>query len=192
VKKRIVIVGVGALGSHLALLVRNLDASIVVIDFDRVERKNVLSQFHTEMSVGKNKATALQQAMSGLFKVKVEAVPHRLTPDNADALLAKADLVVDCLDNGASRRAVQDLVRAKGIPCLHGALAPDGAFGRVVWDESFAIDDESGAGAATCEDGEHLPFIALVSAFMARAVQRFVQDGRRIGFQVHPGGVTPL
>ncbi len=56
----------------------------------------------------------------------------------------------------------------------------------------FAIDDEAGMGAATCEDGEHLPFIINVSSYMAASVQRFLKDGKKIGFQVHPGGVVTI
>jgi molybdopterin/thiamine biosynthesis adenylyltransferase len=190
--KKIVIVGVGALGSHLVLMGRNFGASVKVIDMDRIEKKNVMSQFHTNMAVGKNKADALKQAMQGLFGIKIDAIPHRLTTDNVEQLLGSADLVVDCLDNGASRRIIQNFVRARKIACLHGALAPDGGFGRVVWDESFAIDDETGMGAATCEDGEHLPFITTVSSYMASSVQRFLKDGRKVGFQVHPGGVVVI
>lgn len=190
--KKIVIVGVGALGSHLTLLIRNLPARMVVVDMDRIEKKNVLSQFHTNMTVGKNKADALKQSMQGLFGVKMDANPHRLTADNVEQMLGGADLVVDCLDNGVSRRVIQTYVRAKGIPCLHGALAPNGGFGRVIWDAGFTIDDEAGMGAATCEDGEHLPFIVNVSSYMAIAVQRFLKDGSTVGFQIHPGGVARI
>ena len=190
--KKLVIVGVGALGSHLVLFARNIPAQFRIVDMDRVERKNVMRQFHTNMAVGKNKADALKQAMHGLFGIKIEAVPHRLTTDNVEQLLGGADLVVDCLDNGASRKIIQTYVRAKGIPCLHGALAPDGGFGRVVWDSSFVIDDETGMGAATCEDGEHLPFITTVSSYMAASVQQFLKDGRKVGFQVHPAGVIAI
>lgn len=184
---KLVVVGVGALGSHLALLLRNVGRPLVLVDFDRVEAKNTMSQFHTKLGLGRNKAQALQQSLKGLFGVDATAVPHRLTADNVEVLLGGASLVVDCLDNGESRRIVQGFVRARGIACLHGALAPDGAFGRVVWDEDFAIDDGA-AGAATCEDGAHLPFVALVSAHLAMAVQRFLADGRKTGVQVHPGG----
>lgn len=188
--KKIVIVGVGALGSHLGLSIRNLDAKLVCVDDDRIEAKNTMSQFHTVMSLGKNKALAFQQSLAGLFKVKVEAVPHRLTQDNVTTLLGDADLVVDCLDNAASRQVIQDFVRLKGIPCLHGALDPDGSFGRIIWDSDFVIDHEGTVGAATCEDGRHLPFIALVSSCLAYSTQRFIEKGQKIAFQVHPGGAV--
>lgn len=187
--KRVTIVGVGALGSHLALALRN-EAELRVIDFDRVEQKNVLAQFHGKPSVGKNKAEALKQSLQLLFGLKLEAVPHRLTADNARELLG-GDLVIDCLDNAASRALVQAEVRRRALPCLHGALAADGQFGRVAWDETFAIDEAAtGGGVATCEGGEHLPFIGVVSAYLARAAQVFLREGRRVGYQIHPGGTV--
>jgi len=186
----VVVVGVGALGSHAVQFLRSAGATIRVVDFDRVEQRNTASQFHGKPSVGKAKVVALQQTMQFLFGSKLEIVPHKLVEDNARELLGKADLVLDCLDNGASRRVVQGFVRAASIPCLHGALAADGSFGRVVWDDDFVIDDESSAGAATCEDGAHLPFIAITAAYLSRAAQEFLARREKLGFHVHPGGAT--
>ncbi|MFT5685938.1 MAG: molybdopterin/thiamine biosynthesis adenylyltransferase [Myxococcota bacterium] len=191
-ERNIIIVGVGALGSHLLLLSRNLPGRFTVVDFDRVERKNTLSQFHSRMGVGRNKAAAMQQAMQGLFGLRIQSVPHRLTPDNVTSLLSGADLVVDCVDNAATRQLIQEHVRAEGIPCLHGALAADGSYARIMWDEVFTIDGDGEAGQATCEDGEHLPFIAMVSARMAMAVQGFLADGARGSVHLHPGGILTV
>jgi len=188
---KVVVVGVGALGSHLVLFGRNWDVSFAVVDFDRVEHKNVLSQFHSKMGVGRNKAQAMQQAMQGLFGIRLEAVPHRLTADNVEALLSGAGLVVDCVDNAPTRQLIQDFVRKEGIPCLHGAVAADGSYARVMWDPIFAIDG-GGEGQATCEDGEFLPFIAGVSSRMAGIVQQFLADGSQRSEHMHPGGVITL
>jgi len=190
--KRVIVVGVGALGSHAVLLLRNTGAAVTVVDFDRVEQKNVLSQFHARPHVGKTKVEALKQTMQFLFGVKIEPNPNRLTADNVRALLGGADLVLDCLDDGDARRVVQGFVRANAIPCLHGALAAGGEFGRVVWDEAFAIDDASTAGAATCEDGQHVPFIALTASCLAHAAATFLRGGDKVGFSVSPGGVLRI
>jgi hypothetical protein len=183
---RIVVVGVGALGSHVVQLGRSLPVQWKVIDFDRIEAKNVLAQFHTRMGVGKNKAQALQQAMQGMFGVKIDAIPHRLTADNTEALLGDADLVVDCLDNAEARNLVQQFVRARGIACVHGALAPGGELGRVVWDHLFVIDSEATPGQETCEGGEHLTFIAQTAATLAQAIALYVGNRRRISTQLLP------
>lgn len=187
---RVVVIGVGALGSHVVQLVRNLDIKLVLVDFDRVEQRNVQSQFHSRPSVGKSKVEGLRNMIQLLFDLRVETNPRKVTSLNVEAILGKADLVLDCLDNAESRRLVQAFVRDKGIPCLHGALAPDGMFGQVLWDEDFMIDEEDVEGQATCEGGEFLPFIGVVSSLMALAVQRFVDDDRRVGYNASPGGVA--
>lgn len=184
----VVIVGIGALGSHLVQFVRNEKCALRVVDMDRVEQKNVMSQFHGKPGVGKSKVTALQQMMDFLFKRSLQVAGHKLVANNIDALMKDAILVVDCLDNGASRKLVQNYVRSRNLPCLHGALAPNGEFGRSIWDEEFVIDSEAGAGAVTCEDGEFLPFIALTAAYMARSVQIFLRQKRKVGFSISPAG----
>lgn len=184
----ITVVGVGALGSHVTLFLRN-EATIKIVDFDRVDRKNVLAQFHGNPGVGKGKVQALQQAMQFMFGLKLAGVPHRLTKDNTDVVLGGADLIIDCLDNAAARQLVQGYVRQHKIPCLHGALAADGSYGQVAWDEGFVIDSENVAGQPTCEGGEHLPFIALVSSVIAKAAQEFIQRGKMTSYAVNPGGV---
>lgn len=186
--KKIVVVGVGALGSHTVQFLRNLDVDFTVIDFDRIEAKNVQSQFHAKPSTGKFKTAALQQTMHFLFGTKIEAVPHRLTTDNVKELLNKADLVIDALDNGPSRKLVQDYAVKEGIPCVHGALAADGAFGRSVWTDKFKID-ETAVGGATCENGEHLPFVVITAAYIAKSVQEFIKTGKKIGFEISPFSV---
>ena len=185
--KIVTVVGVGALGSHLVQFLRNEAVAIRVIDFDRVEQKNVQSQFHGKPAIGKKKVDSLKQTMQLLYGEKIQTISNKLVSENVEALLT-GDLIVDCLDNAASRQLVQDWVRSHDIPCLHGALAPDGSFGRVVWDEDFVIDSEAGMGMATCEDGLHLPFIAITSAHLARAAQVFFLDNHKIGFSISASG----
>ena len=189
----VTIVGCGALGSHVLQFLRNMEnVSFRLIDFDRVEQKNVLSQFHSKAAVGKNKTLALQQLMQLLYSKKPDIIPHKLVENNVQELLSNSKLVIDCLDNGASRKLVQNFVRKHNIPCLHGALAADGSFGCVVWDENFKIDDEPASGAATCENGEHLPFIAIASAYIAQSAQAFLTKGQKYGFNVHPAGAMKI
>lgn len=184
---QITVVGVGALGSHLIPLLRNLKAELSVIDFDRVEQKNVQSQFHSKTSVGKLKVLGLQQTMQFLFKVKLNTNSNKLIGKNAKQLLSSADLLVDCLDNAESRNIVQTYARKHKIPCVHGALAADGAYAQIAWNNDFLIDENPGE-APTCEDGEHLPFISIVSSYLAYSIQTFIGSRKTQGFQVFPGG----
>src|SRR3972149_4291292 len=102
--------------------------------------------------MGKNKALALRDLLGFLFGIKAEGIPHKYTEDNRWAMLKGAELIIDCLDNGVSRKLLQ--ASACGTHLLPGALAADGAFGRVIWDEDFIVD-EGAEGAATCAGGEH-------------------------------------
>jgi len=189
--KNVTIIGAGALGSHVVQFLRG-EAKLRVIDFDRIEAKNVLAQFHGKSHIGKSKVEALKQTMNFLWNVKVDTIPHKLVQNNADALLGGWDLIIDTLDNGEARRIVQAYVRAHNTPCLHGALAADGAFGRVIWDAQFVIDEEDSQGAPTCEGGEHLPYIGIVSAYLARAAQVFLRHGKKIGFSISPTNVIQV
>lgn len=190
-QKLVTVVGVGALGSHVVQFLRN-EAQLRVIDFDRVEAKNTLAQFHGKPGNGKLKVAALQGTMQFMWGVKINTNSNKLVDSNVTALLQHSDLVIDCLDNGAARRLVQRYVRETSTPCLHGALAAGGAFGRVIWDEEFIIDDEPTGGAPTCEDGQHLPFIARVSAYLARAAQIWLRHGNQIGFSISPVNVISV
>lgn len=182
----VTIVGVGALGSHVAPLLRECGVRLRVVDYDRVETKNLQSQFFAKNSIGKNKAQSIAQMMQFLWGTKIETRPVLLESGNVVELLKGSSLVLDCLDNVKSRQTVQNQVRAQKVPCLHGALAPNGLMGRVIWDEDFVIDSESIQGAATCEDGDHLPFISLTSSYLARAAQEFLDTGKRLSFDVYP------
>ncbi len=188
---RLVICGVGALGSTAAVLCRNLPASLALVDFDRVESKNLLAQAYVKQSVGKNKAEALKAQLLNFHGVKAEAFGVRLTADNVAQLCAGAGLLVDCFDNAASRGLLSAHARATGTPLLHAALSGDGTFGLVRWDERFTPDAEDHAGQATCEGGEHLPLIGLLAATLARAVQDFVTAGVRRDAMVGLAAVTP-
>jgi len=189
---RIVFCGVGALGSTAAVLCRSLGAELRLVDFDRVETKNLAAQSFVKQSIGKNKAEALKLQFWNFWTVKVEALGVRVVDDNVAEVCAGADLIVDCFDNRASREVLSAHARAHHTPLVHAALAADGSFGLVRWDERFTPDAEDHAGQATCEGGEHLPFIGLLASALARAIQEFVKNGRRRDAMVSLSAVTTL
>ena len=187
---RIVVCGVGALGSTAVSLCRNLSAELRLVDFDRVESKNLAAQWFVRPSLGKNKAEAARLQLANFYGVRSEALGVRLAAHNAAQLLAGCDLAVDCFDNADSRLALSAAARAQGLPLVHGALAADGTFGLVRWDERFVPDREDVPGQPTCEGGEHLPMIGLVGATLARAIQDFARSGARHDYSISLSGVT--
>ena len=187
---KVVVCGVGALGSTAVHYCRNLDVELRLVDFDRVESKNLAAQWFVKQSVGKNKAEAVRLQLANFYGAKAEALGVRLAATNAAQLLAGCGLAVDCFDNADSRIALSDAARAAGVPLVHAALAGDGTFGIVRWDERFVADREDVAGQATCEGGEHLPMIGLVGATLARAIQDFVRGGDRRDYMISLSGVV--
>ena len=188
----ITIVGAGALGSHVALVLRNMKQGLTICDFDRIDSHNMRAQFLGRMGVGKNKAQSLSQSLYGMFGVKTVFIPHKLAKDNVSTVLANSELVIDCTDNLAARQVIQQYCRTSGLPCLHGALSADGTFARVIWSELFVPDSEGTAGEATCVDGEHLPFFVLVASYVALEAQRFLQTAKKWSLQITPAGVIRL
>lgn len=187
---RIVFCGVGALGSTAAVLCRNLKATLVLVDFDRVESKNLLAQAFVKQSIGKNKAEALKLQLQNFHGVKAEAFGVKLATENVETLCGGADLLVDCFDNQASRLVLSTFARQAVKPLVHAAVSGDGTFGLVRWDERFVADAEDHPGQGTCEGGEHLPLLGLIGATLARIVQDFVESGLRRDAMVSKNAVT--
>ena len=186
---KIVVCGVGALGSTAVLFIRNLGAELRVVDFDRVETKNVAAQWFVKQSIGKNKAEAIRLQLANFYGGKAEAMTVKLVDNNAAQLLDGCDLAVDCFDNADSRLVLAEAARASSVPLVHAALAADGTFGMIRWDERFAPDREDEAGQATCEGGEHLPLIGVVGATLARAIQDFAKSKARDDYFISLSGV---
>jgi molybdopterin/thiamine biosynthesis adenylyltransferase len=172
---RVVFCGVGALGSHAVTLCRTLPIEISLVDFDRVESRNLLSQAYTRAAVGKNKAEALRLQLRTFYGIEATAYPVRLVATNIDQVAAGADLLVDGFDNPESRR----LVRDHAIPSVHAGLSAEGTFGLIRWAERFVPDAPDEPGQATCQDGEHLPFVGLVAATLAGVIRDYVVTGER-------------
>lgn len=187
---RIVFCGIGALGSGAVVLCRSLGAELRLVDFDRVESKNLAAQAFVKLSLGKNKAEAMKAQLWSFWGVRADALGVRVTAENVESVCADAQLVVDAFDNQASRQVLQTFARAKNVPLVHAAMAADGRFGMIRWDERFSADAEDVAGQATCEGGEHLPFIGLLAAALARAVQDFVLHGTRRDSMVSLSGIS--
>jgi molybdopterin-synthase adenylyltransferase len=187
---RIVMCGVGALGSTALQFLRNVPAELRLVDFDRVESKNLAAQWFVKQSLNKNKAEAARLQLANFYGAKAEAIGARLAATNAAQLLADCDLAVDCFDNADSRLVLSEAATAAGVPLVHAAISADGTFGMVRWDERFTPDREDAPGQPTCEGGEHLPMIGLVGATLARTIQDFVKDKARHDYLVSLSGVS--
>ena len=107
----VLVIGAGGLGcAVLPYLCAAGIGQLIVIDPDLVEESNLHRQPLYRMSdVGLRKAECAQAALASLNpNVDVEAVRGYLTPANAPALVASADIVVDAADSFAVTYILND------------------------------------------------------------------------------------
>jgi molybdopterin-synthase adenylyltransferase len=118
------IIGAGGLGSPVALyLTASGVGKLTICDFDDVDLTNLQRQIiHTTQSVGINKAVSAQQTIYEINpEVEVVTVQQRSTPDAFSALIAQADVVIDCSDNFATRYTLNRLCFQHKKPLVSGA-----------------------------------------------------------------------
>jgi molybdopterin-synthase adenylyltransferase len=118
------IVGAGGLGSPAALYLASAGiGKITVVDDDVVDLTNLQRQIiHTEARVGMAKAASAQVALAAINPaVDVVPVQKRLAGAELDALVASADIVLDCTDNFATRHAINRACVHHRKPLVSGA-----------------------------------------------------------------------
>ena len=120
-----ILVGAGALGSPAALYLAAAGVGrIGVVDPDPVELSNLHRQpLHFTPDLGVPKAQNAAVKLRALNpEVQVDPYPARLDALNGEAIVAGADVVLDCTDSFESRYAVNDACCAAGAPLVTGAV----------------------------------------------------------------------
>lgn len=121
----VAIVGVGGLGAPAALYLAAAGVGrIALIDPDVVELSNLQRQILFRSSdIGVDKARAGRAAIGALDPhIEVESVVQRLTPENAEQLIAGADVVLDGTDSFQTRFAINQACHNLGLPLVSGAV----------------------------------------------------------------------
>ncbi|TNC15085.1 molybdopterin-synthase adenylyltransferase MoeB [Methylobacterium terricola] len=122
---RVLVIGAGGLG---APLIQYLAAAgigtIGIVDDDTVSLSNLQRQvIHGTPDIGRPKVESAAHAVARLNpNVRIEAHAIRLTPENAEELIAAYDLVADGSDNFATRYAVSDACYRARRPLVTAAL----------------------------------------------------------------------
>ena len=171
---RLMICGAGAIGSHLAdTLARQGFKRLSVIDHDRIEEHNVGTQLYGQCDVGVAKVDALRSTLFRSVSIEIEAVRKRLDERNASKLLRDVDLVIDALDNSASRQIVQDHCRQTKTACLHIGLFAD--YGEVIWNERYRVPRD--VAGDVCDNPLARNLVQLTVAVAAETIVRSTIDG---------------
>lgn len=121
---RIVIMGLGGIGSHLAPIVCRIASnhpsspkSVVFVDGDRYSVGNLDRQNASEVDIGKNKAEATMARLSRQFpKLTFSNVPEYFSGRNAEKLVTDESIVILGFDNYKSRLEVS--LRCQEVPTV--------------------------------------------------------------------------
>ena len=124
VNSHVLIIGAGGLGSPVALyLAASGVGHLTICDFDDVDLTNLQRQIiHTTASVGTNKAVSAKQTIYEINPdVNVQTVQQKSSEAEFAELVAKADVVIDCSDNFATRYALNRVCFMLKKPLVSGA-----------------------------------------------------------------------
>jgi adenylyltransferase/sulfurtransferase len=124
-KSRVLVVGLGALGSLIAILLARAGVGhLRILDGDVPEMHNLHRQIlygEEDVATGISKADAaalrLREANSS---IQIESFNEFMNARNVQRLLSGMDVIVDALDNIAARYLVNDSAIRLGIPYVFG------------------------------------------------------------------------
>ncbi len=185
----VAIVGIGALGTHLASsLVRAGVGRLTLVDRDIVELHNLQRQVlftEADARAGVPKAAAAVTHLAAVDPAcELRALVEEFTVATYDGLTPRPDLLLDGTDNFATRYLINDLAVAHGVPWIYGAaLASEGMAMAVLPGETpclrCLIPDATGGADATCETAGILqPTIAAVTAFQTAQALKILAGKR--------------
>ena len=118
------IIGAGGLGSPAALYLASAGVGkITLVDDDTVDFTNLQRQIlHTQARVGIAKAESGKQALIAINpEISIIPLKQRLSGEALEALVASADIVLDCTDNFATRHAINRACVQHRKPLVSGA-----------------------------------------------------------------------
>ncbi|MQA36682.1 molybdopterin-synthase adenylyltransferase MoeB [Rugamonas aquatica] len=136
---KVLVIGAGGLGSPALLYLAAAGVGVLgIADFDRVDVSNLQRQIiHRVSSVGEAKTVSAQRAIRDLNPhVEVRLHEEGLNSENALALVAQYDLIVDGTDNFATRYLVNDACVLADKPYVWGSIYRFEGQASVFWENA--------------------------------------------------------
>jgi len=124
-RARVLLIGAGGLGCPTAQYLAAAGVGTLgIVDFDRVDASNLHRQvLYGTADVGRPKVDVAAERIAAMNPdVLVERHPLRLSSENALALFAEYDVIVDGTDNFPTRYLTNDACVLLGRPNVHGSI----------------------------------------------------------------------
>lgn len=122
----IVVIGAGSTGSFLALTLAKMGLkNIKVIDYDKVEEKNIPNQFFRMSDVGKFKIDALQEIIKDFTGIEIETENVKIDEDYVFDMDLNT-LFIFCLDNMEGRKIIYEQLKEFPVKILDTRFGSEG------------------------------------------------------------------
>jgi len=122
---KILVVGVGGLGSPIALYLAAAGVGTIgIADADAVELSNLQRQIsHNTGDIGRPKVISAKEKMLAMNPdITVNTYQKRIVAGNIRAAIEEYDFIIDATDNFASKFLINDACVLAGIPFSHGGV----------------------------------------------------------------------
>ena len=122
---KVLIVGVGGLGSPIALYLTGAGVGTIgLVDDDEVSITNLQRQIlYTEAEIGQQKVLRAKARLEALnSETTCHAYTTKLTEENATELIGQYDIIVDGCDNFKTRYLINDTCLQLGKVYVYGAI----------------------------------------------------------------------
>ncbi|MEJ2528548.1 MAG: molybdopterin-synthase adenylyltransferase MoeB [Gammaproteobacteria bacterium] len=123
-ESRVLIVGLGGLGSPVAMyLAASGVGELVLVDYDQVDLSNLQRQIiHRTDRIGTSKVESAKETLQTLNpECRISTIDRMLATEEIAEQVASVDLVVDCTDNFSTRFALNSACVANRTPLVSGA-----------------------------------------------------------------------
>lgn len=125
INARVLIVGVGGLGSPISLYLTAAGVgNLGLVDDDSVSLNNLQRQIlYTEDEVGQAKAECACRRLKKLnSEVNISVYKTKISWENAQRIISEYDIIVDATDNYATRYLLDDVCRKLEKTLVYGAI----------------------------------------------------------------------
>lgn len=111
----VAICGLGGLGSNIAIALARVGiGKLILIDFDRVDLTNLHRQQYNISQIGMLKTEALAANLRQINPyLEVETHSVKVTEENAESLLKKADIICEAFDDAQTKAMLTNFVLEK-------------------------------------------------------------------------------
>lgn len=181
--ENIIVCGIGAAGANvfMNLLYAYPNANFTVIDFDKIEDRNISpgTQPYTKTDLNRPKTQALQRIAQQSKQKRIEAINKKLTSakDIKDLVKDPSNtLIIDAFDNADSRNLFLKLPGKYNV--LHVGFSAL-LTGEAAWNEIYEpmTSSKSDGEIDVCEMSIARPFIMALTGMASIVISQFMESG---------------